>query len=263
MGDPTDRAQGRLRLGGPAHLVESGFGEEDDRGEALREGVVDVAGDPLPLRRRPGEVMGPGELVLGAPQRPQQLGAVLALPDDPIDPQPHGEARRARDHHLEEDVDGIEASGADADPRRESRGEDDEGDDHFAQSAGEHPDVAEGEEVHEGAVGSQHRGDDEADDDDEDIGAPAVRRRPVGNDEHRVGDDDDGQGGERQQRLGPGDDDGVEDRGAREAEIERQVPPARRGLDDRGTAHGVQVGPRREILCAVHTTELMSHSASI
>ena len=64
------RPRGERRLGGP---------ERDHRGEALGEGVVDLAGEPLALLVDAAVALGGGQLGLGRAQLVDRLGAALGL----------------------------------------------------------------------------------------------------------------------------------------------------------------------------------------
>lgn len=74
---PADVRQGR-RVRGQAAL--GGAQQQLDGGQALRQGVVDLPGEPLPLREDPGTPLGGGQLGPGGDELLDQLAPPLALP---------------------------------------------------------------------------------------------------------------------------------------------------------------------------------------
>jgi len=74
---------------------------EDDADEALGQGVVDVAGQPLALGEAPAGPLGLGELAAGRLQLLDQLPALVALLDDAGDP----EGEQAAEDHRDQAAD--------------------------------------------------------------------------------------------------------------------------------------------------------------
>jgi hypothetical protein len=101
-GRPPGPLQVAAGLGGVGGQVGLGRLElEDDADEALGEGVVDVAGQPLALGQAAGVVLGRGQLAAGGLQLLDQLAALVALLDDAGDP----EREQGAEHHRQQPAD--------------------------------------------------------------------------------------------------------------------------------------------------------------
>ena len=81
-----------------------GLRQRHDAGEPLREGVVDLAGHPLALGHHAGGVLRDAQLGPGALELGDQVRALLALLDDPADPQPEHQRDRQAAAHRHHDV---------------------------------------------------------------------------------------------------------------------------------------------------------------
>ena len=79
--------------------------QHHDAGEALREGVVDLAGEPLALRMHTRQVLGIGELLLRRRERRDECRAPVGLSQEPVDEKADREGNRHIDQARHDGAD--------------------------------------------------------------------------------------------------------------------------------------------------------------